>query len=74
MKALHYLKFSYNLDNEAVVQVRIENPYWHWMKYFGRKLLSFDPSRVTCLRTGICDAGVDDLLKKTIKSGGLQGR
>ena len=35
--AFHYLKYTYNLSDEDVVEGRVENPYWQFfsgMKFF----------------------------------------
>ena len=71
MTALHYLKFTYNLSDEAVVNGWVENPYWQYfsgMKYFEHEL-PCDPSSMTRWRKRIGEAGAEELLKKTIEAG-----
>lgn len=71
MTALHYLKFTYNLSDEAVVQGWVENPYWQYfsgMKYFEHEV-PCNPSSMTRWRKRIGEAGAEDLLKKTIEAG-----
>nr|WP_320191501.1 IS5 family transposase [uncultured Desulfobacter sp.] len=71
MTALHYLKFTYNLSDEAVVKGWVENPYWQYfsgMKYFEHEL-PCDPSSMTRWRKRIGEAGAEELLKKTIEAG-----
>ena len=71
MVALHYLKFSYNLSDEDVVEGWVENPYWQHlsgMKYFEHRV-PIDPSSMTRWRKRIGEAGAEELLKETITSG-----
>ena len=49
MVSLHYLKYTYNLSDEDVVDGWVENPYWQYlsgMKYF-EHLLPIHPSSMT---------------------------
>ncbi len=71
MVALHYLKFTHDLSDEAVVSSWVENPYWQYfsgMRYFEHKL-PCDPSSMTRWRKRIGDAGAEKLLEETIKTG-----
>lgn len=71
MVSLHYLKFTYDLSDEAVVAGWVENPYWQYfsgMKYFEHDL-PIDPSSMTRWRGRISEAGAEELLKETIEAG-----
>jgi len=71
MVALHYLKYTYNLSDEDVVEGWVENPYWQYfsgMKYFEHRP-PIDPSSMTRWRKRIDEAGAEQLLKETIASG-----
>jgi len=71
MVALHYLKYTYNLSDEDVVEAWSENPYWqHFsgMKYFEHGL-PIDPSSMCRWRKRIRQAGAEELLKETISAG-----
>ncbi|OCC15323.1 transposase IS4 family protein [Dissulfuribacter thermophilus] len=71
MVALHYLKYTYNLSDEAVVEGWIENPYWQYfsgMKYFEHEF-PIDPSSMTRWRKRIKESGAEELLKETISAG-----
>jgi len=71
MVALHYLKYTYNLSDEDVVEAWVENPYWRYfsgMKYFEHRL-PVDPSSMSRWRKRIGQAGAEELLKETIASG-----
>ena len=71
MTALHYLKFTHNLSDEAVIKGWVENPYWQYfsgMKYFEHEL-PCNPSSMTRWRKRIGEAGAEELLKKTIEAG-----
>jgi len=71
MVALHYLKYTYNLSDEDVVEGWVENPYWQHlsgMKYFEHRV-PIDPSSMTRWRKRIGEAGAEELLKETIASG-----
>ena len=71
MVALHYLKYTHNLSDDDVVAGWVENPYWqHFsgMKYFEHKA-PIHPSSMCRWRKRIGDAGAEELLKQTIKTG-----
>lgn len=71
MVALHYLKYTYDLSDEDVVQGWLENPYWQYlsgMKFFQHKL-PIHPSSMTRWRNRIGEAGGEELLKETIGAG-----
>ena len=49
MVALHYVKFTHDLSDDAVVNSWMENPYWQYfsgMKWFAHEL-PIDPSSMT---------------------------
>lgn len=71
MVALQYLKYAFDLSDEAVVMGWVENPYWQYlsgMKYFEHEL-PIDPSSMTNWRKRIGIEGVEELLKETIQVG-----
>lgn len=75
MVGLQYLKHTYNLSDEAVVERWVENPYWqHFcgVEYFQHEL-PIDPSQMTRYRTRIGEAGCEALLKGTIDTGLASG-
>ena len=71
MVALHYLKYTYDLSDEDVVQGWLENPYWQYlsgMKFFQHKI-PIHPSSMTRWRNRIGESGGEELLKETIGAG-----
>jgi IS5 family transposase len=71
MVALHYLKYTFNLSDEDVVEAWVENPYWQHlsgMKYFVHEP-PIDPSSMTRWRKRIGEAGAEEMLKETIAAG-----
>ena len=71
MVALHYLKYTHDLSDEAVLRGWVENPYWQYlsgMKYFSHEM-PIDPSSMSRWRSRISEAGVEELLKETIEAG-----
>jgi IS5 family transposase len=71
MVALHYLKFNYNLSDEATLAGWLENPYWQFfsgMKYFTHEL-PIHPTSMTRWRHRFDQEGADALLKQTIEVG-----
>jgi len=71
MVGLHYLKYTYNLSDEAVVEMWIENPYWQHFcgeQYFQYQL-PIEPTSMTKWRNRIKDAGMEKLLEQTIVVG-----
>src|SRR5690625_414831 len=71
MVALHYLKYTFDLSDEAVVQSWVENPYWQY--FSGRKFFEHNlpivSSSMTRWRARVGDAGAEELLKETIAAG-----
>jgi len=71
MVSLHYLKYTYNLSDEAVVEGWVENPYWQYlsgMRHFEHEM-PIDPSSMVRWRERIGEAGAEELLKQTLESG-----
>lgn len=71
MVALHYLKYQYNLSDEAVVAGWVENPYWQHFsgRQFFEHELPIDPSSMTRWRKRLGEAGAETMLKATIDTG-----
>lgn len=71
MVALHYLKYQYNLSDEAVVMRWVENPYWQHFsgRQFFEHELPIDPSSMTRWRKRLGEAGAETMLKATIETG-----
>ena len=71
MVALHYLKYTFNLSDEDVVEGWIENPYWQY--FSGEQFFTHDrpiePSSMTRWRRRIGESGAEELLQETIASG-----
>ena len=71
MVALHYLKYTYNLSDEDVLEGWVENPYWQHlsgMKYF-EHTMPIDPSGMTRWRKRVGESGAERQLKETIQAG-----
>jgi IS5 family transposase/transposase len=71
MIALHYLKYTFDLSDDDVLQGWIENPYWQFfsgMKYFEHQF-PIHSSSMTRWRNRIGDNGAEELLKQTIEAG-----
>ncbi|ABA57191.1 transposase, IS4 family [Nitrosococcus oceani ATCC 19707] len=65
---LHYLKHTYGLSDEQVVQRWAENPYWQYFcgeRYFQHEL-PLNPSSLTRWRQRLGDEGMESLLSATI--------
>jgi IS5 family transposase len=71
MVALHYLKYTYDLSDEDVVDGWVENPYWQYlsgMMYF-MHTRPIDPTSMTKWRNRAGQAGAEAMLKETIEAG-----
>ncbi len=71
MISLHYLKYTFDLSDEDVLDGWVENPYWQYfsgMKYFEHEL-PIHPSSMTRWRKRIGETGAEELLKQTIEAG-----
>ena len=65
---LHYLKYTYNVSDERVVEQFVENPYWQYFcgfEFFQHRF-PCDPTSLTKWRNRIGVEGVEKLLKETI--------
>jgi len=71
MVGLHYLKYTFNLSDEEVVEGWTENPYWQHFsgEQFFRHDRPIEPSSMSRWRHRIGESGAEDLLKETIESG-----
>ena len=71
MVGLHYLKYTYGLSDEAVVEGWIENPYWQYFcgGIFFEHGVPIDPSSMTRWRERLHSAGMEELLGETIRTG-----
>jgi transposase, IS5 family len=68
---LHYLKYTHDLSDEAVVRGWVENPYWQYlsgMEFFCHEA-PIDPSSMSRWRSRVGEAGAGELLKETIEAG-----
>jgi len=70
MLGLLYLKYAYDLSDEAVVQRWMENPYWQYFcgEVFFQTRLPCDPSSLTRYRQHLGEAGVEELLAQIISA------
>jgi transposase, IS5 family len=71
MVSLHYLKYTHDLSDEAVLAGWVENPYWQYlsgMEFFEYDL-PIDPSSMSRWRSRVGEAGAGELLKETIEAG-----
>jgi len=69
MVGLQYLKYTYGLSDEAVIEAWVENPYWQYFCggiYF-EHTFPIDPSSMTRWRARLNDAGMEELLAETIR-------
>ena len=71
MVALHYLKYAFDLSDEAVVLGWVENPYWQYFSgmIYVEHELPINPSSMSNWRKRIGIEGVEELLKETIQVG-----
>jgi IS5 family transposase len=71
MVGLHYLKYTYALSDEAVVEGWIENPYWQYFcgGIFFEHGFPIDPSSMTRWRERLHGVGLEELLGETIRTG-----
>jgi len=70
MVALNYLKYTFDLSDEAVLQGFLENPYWQYFcgfEYFQHKLPT-DPSNMTRFRNRVGDKGIELMLHALLKT------
>src|ERR671912_1452870 len=71
MVSLHYLKYTHDLSDEAVLRGWVENPYWQYlcgMEFFEYEP-PIDPSSMSRWRSRVGEAGGEELLRQTIEAG-----
>ena len=71
MVSMHYLKYTFDLSDEDVVEAWLQNPYWQYlsgMRYFQHDK-PFDPSSMSRWRSRVGKAGLEELLSETIRAG-----
>jgi transposase, IS5 family len=71
MVSLHYLKYTHDLSDEAVLRGWVENPYWQYlcgMEFFEYEP-PIDPSSMSRWRCRVGEAGGEELLRQTIEAG-----
>jgi transposase, IS5 family len=71
MLGLHYLKYTYDMSDEAVLEEWLENPYWQYFcggTYFEHEF-PIDSSSMTVWRRYLKKAGLEKMLAETIKVG-----
>jgi transposase, IS5 family len=71
MVSLHYLKYTHDLSDEAVVMGWVENPYWQYLsgiEFFCHEP-PIDPSSMSRWRRRVGEAGSEELLRQTIETG-----
>jgi IS5 family transposase len=75
MAGLHYLKYAFNLSDEAVVAQWRENPYWQYFcgETFFQHAFPIDPSSLGRWRKRIGEAGAESLLKETLTTAKKMG-
>ena len=70
MVALHYIKYTFDLSDEALLDGFIENPYWQYFcgfEYFQHNLPT-DPSNMTRFRDRIGDKGFEKMLHALLRT------
>ena len=75
MTGLPYLKHTYSLSDEALVERWVENPYWQafcGVEYFQHEA-PIHPSGLSRYRTRLGPAGCEELLRRTIVAGMAEG-
>ena len=70
MVALHYLKYTFDLSDEALLDGFLENPYWQYFcgfEYFQHRLPT-DPSNMTRFRDRVGDQGFEKMLHTLLRT------
>jgi IS5 family transposase len=70
MVALHYLKYTFDLSDEALLEGFLENPYWQYFcgfEYFQHRLPT-DPSNMTRFRDRVGDKGFEKMLQALLRT------
>lgn len=71
MVSLHYLKYTHDLSDEAVLRGWVENPYWQYlsgMEFFCHEP-PVSPSSMSRWRSRVGETGGEELLRQTIEAG-----
>lgn len=71
MAGLQYLKTTYNLSDEELIDRWLENPYWQYFcgaKYFQHQF-PIHPTSLTKWRQRVGESGMETLLAATIETG-----
>ncbi len=71
MVSLHYLKYTFDLSDEAVVEAWLQNPYWQFLSgmcYFEHRP-PLDPSSMSRWRGRAGQHGLEELLQQSIQAG-----
>jgi transposase, IS5 family len=71
MVGLHYLKYTYSMSDEAVVEEWVENAYWQYFcgGIFFEHDFPIEPSSMTRWRERLRKVGLEELLGETIRTG-----
>jgi IS5 family transposase len=71
MVGLQYLKYAFDHSDESVVAAWVENPYWQYFcgEVFFAYAPPIDPSSMTHWRGYLKEAGVEEMLAETIRTG-----
>ena len=75
MVGLHYLKYTYDLSDEAVLEEWFQNPYWQYFtggEYFEHEL-PVNSSSMTRWRKYLKKSGAKKMLDESIKTGLREG-
>lgn len=71
MIGLQYLKYTFNVSDEALLPLWVENPYWQYFcgeKYFQHKP-PINPSLMSKFRKKVKSTNLEKLLEETIRTG-----
>ena len=71
MIGLQYLKYAFNHSDESVLAAWVENPYWQYFcgGVFFEHTPPIDSSSMTYWRAYLKEAGVEEMLAETIRTG-----
>ena len=71
MVGLQYVKYAFNHSDESVPSVWVENPYWQYFcgGVFFEHTPPIDSSSMTYWRAYLKEAGVEEMLAETIRTG-----
>lgn len=71
MVSVHYLKYAFNLSDESVIEMWVENPYWQYLSgmiHFEHKF-PMSPCSMSRWRKRHGEQGAEEMLKETIQTG-----